>query len=518
MTQPDRTAAAGGQPDAFQQGLAQAVQCLQRGDAATALARLKPMLAQRGEHPVLLRLAGMAERMQGNLDTAIDHLRHAARLAPDDPLVASSLGLSLIAGGQIDAGIAALQGAAESAPGQAAMWNNLGKALLDADRVDEAIEPLQRAVALDPAMDPARFNLAYAQRLSGQGAQAAEQYRAVLADKIDDGEAWIGLAQLKSGVMDQADIDLLKARLARKELDPRDRIAMDFALADASHDLGHYADAFAAYQRGNAGVRSLHPWDGEAASLRATAMRETDFPLAEGDADPVRVIFVVGLPRSGTSLTEQILGCHTRVHAGGELAVLSRLLGGKPPESRTPAEWRALGRQYLEQAMPRDSKATVLTDKRPENWLLAGAALAMLPNARIVVCRRDRLETGFSCFRQRFSAGNQLFSYDFASIARFWQDFDRTSRHWRQRYPDRVLNLDYDAMVREPEPAIRRLLDFCLLDFEPACLAPERSARSIHTLSATQVRRPIRPSTPAAERYGVLLDPLRQALAAADRP
>lgn len=501
----------------LQAALVPAVQDLQRGDAGAALARLKPLLAQHRDHPVLLRLAGMAERMQGNLDAAIDYLRHATRLAPDDPLVTSSLGLSLVARGESAAGIAALQRAAELAPAQAAMWNNLGKALLDDGQVAAAVTPLQKAVERDPAMDPARFNLAYALRLTGEGEQAARQYRAVLANQPDDGEAWIGLAQLKSGVMGQTDMDALKSRLQRTALDPRDRIAMDFALADAAHDLEQYAEAFAAYQRANGGVRKLHPWDGEAASRRAQAVRASNWSLAAGESDPVRVVFVVGLPRSGTSLTEQILGCHSEVHAGGELAVLSKLIGNSALASRTPAEWKVLGRKYLAEALPADSNATVLTDKRPENWLLVGAALAMLPNARVVVCRRDRLETGFSCFRQRFSAGNQLFSYDFPSIARFWRDFDRTCRHWSECFPERVLEFDYDAMVQNPEPAIRRLLAFCRLDFEPACLAPERSERSVHTLSATQVRKPIRPSTPAAEHYGALLDPLRQAFLATDR-
>lgn len=511
-----------GLPDAVAKSAASAVAALQRGDAAVAADALQSLLGQAPEHVGLLRLTGMAERHRGNLDVARQLLLRAEELAPDDALVASSLGLTSLQSGAVEAGLSELRRACDLAPQVATMWNNLGKALLDHQRLAEAIAPLQRAVALDGGLRPARYALAYALGNDGDIDGAAAQYRALLALRRDDGEAWIGLAQLKRQLLGADDLAVMQAQLARKDLHPADRIALEYACADTLHGRGEYAAAFAAWQRANAGVRARHPWDRQAFVTHADAALAQDWPVATAGDLGRRVLFVVGLPRSGTSIVEQILACHSQVVAAGESEALGQVLraeaqrrGGNYPQALaglTATEWKRLGQDYLGRLAARLPPGSVVSDKLPGNWLYLGAALAMLPNARVIVCRRDPVEVGFSCFRQRFGGAAQGFSYALEDIGLFWRHFDAAIRHWRAHRPAQVFELAYEALVADPEPSIRTLLDFCDLPFEVACLHPERNPRAVRTMSATQVRRPLRPGTAVADRYGALLDPLRAAL------
>lgn len=499
-----------------------AVQALQSGQADAARNRFEQLLQRAPDDADLLRLTGMAQRMCGRLEQAVATLERAVRAAPDDPLAASSFGLTCLALGWRDKGLAELRRACDLAPQAAALWNNLGKALIDHGRVGDALQPLQTALDRDPGMSQARFSLAYALTVSGQADHAAHHYRQLLQQRPDDGEAWMGLAQLKSGQLDDQDIRTLQALLAGDGGDPGNRIALGFALGQALHDRQRYAEAFAAWEQANWLLCQRKPWDPRDFSARVDAAVAADWPVPDLPAVRPRVIFIVGLPRSGTSLTEQILACHPDVVAGGELGTLSHVLeeelahrSGRWPDGlpQLPVpRWQQLGADYLARARHGLGAQPVLTDKRPGNWLFVPAAINMLPDARIVVCRRDPLEACFSCWRNRFSYDNQLFANDFESLAAHWHDFDRASRHWRERFPRRVLDFSYEALVEDKETAIRQLLDFCGLEFDPACLHPERGSGAVRTLSATQVRKPLRKGSAVAERYGELLDPLRRLL------
>jgi len=152
------------------------------------------------------------------------------------------------------------------------------------------------------------------------------------------------------------------------------------------------------------------------------------------------------------------------------------------------------------------------TDKLPENWLLAGAALAMLPGAKVIDCRRDAVETCWSCYKQLFAPGRVGFTYDFATLAAYWHDYDRLCRLWAERYPAQVRVQRYETSVAAPEAETRALLAFCGLDFDAACLRPHEAPRSVRSASAAQVRQPLRSDTARAHHYAELLAPLRELL------
>ena len=207
------------------------------------------------------------------------------------------------------------------------------------------------------------------------------------------------------------------------------------------------------------------------------------------------------------------------VEGAGELPDLPQVLAeesrrrGQPfPQwvaSMSPADWQRLGQRYLERTAHWRRQRPVFTDKLPNNWMYIGAIRAMLPGAHVIACRRDPLETCFSCYRQHM-AGNE-YTRTFDDLAAFWRDFDRSVRDWHALHPSQVFEHEYERLLAAPEDHIRRLLDFCGLPFEPACLSFNENRREVRSPSATQVRQPLHDTT-RAPRYGALLDPLRAAL------
>jgi tetratricopeptide (TPR) repeat protein len=369
-----------------------------------------------------------------------------------------------------------------------------------------------------------KIRLAHALRALGRIDDAERLLRAMLARDPADSEVWLALAGLKTRPLSTDDIAALEPLLQRPNLKPGERISLQFTLAKAFDDHGRYADAFAQYLQGNAAARHLHPWQAAHFSqfvddiLRVFAQPSASAPAGLGE----EVIFIVSLPRSGSSLTEQILASHPQIDGGGELGATTTVIEAESRRRQqpfplwvpaaTPDDWQRMGRHYLEVTKRWQRPGMCFTDKLPGNWSRTGLIMAMLPGARVIDCRRDPVESCFSCFRTLFSQANQPFSYDLDDIAAYWRDYDRASRHWQALYPARYRVQKYESLVAEPEQQIRELLDFCGVPFDPACLRHHETARSVRTASAAQVREPIRRDTARANKYGALLDPLRAAL------
>ena len=493
----------------------------QRPDVAEH--ELRTALLQAPAHPEVERLLALALRAQGKNAEALELLRQAAQRWPADVLVQNGLGTALDACGEREAAIAAFRRACELAPQAAPLWANLGKTLCDYGLFEEAVPALERVVAMtDHAAS--KIRLAHALRALGRIDDAERLLRTMLERDPTDSQVWLALAGLKTRPLSAHDIAAVEALLQRQNLKPGERISLQFTLAKAYDDHGRYADAFAQYTQGNAGIRQMHPWQAAYFSrfvddvIRIFAQPTAIAPGGLGD----EVIFIVSLPRSGSSLTEQILASHPSIDGGGELDATTTVIEAestrrqKPfplwvPEA-TPADWQHMGRHYLELTKRWQRPGMRFTDKLPGNWSRVGLIMAMLPGARVIDCRRDPVESCFSCFRNLFSQANQPFSYDLGDIAAYWHDYDRASRHWQELYPTRYRVQQYETLVAEPEPQIRQLLDFCGVPFDPACLRHHENTRSVRTASAAQIREPIRRDTARAHKYGALLDPLRVAL------
>lgn len=501
--------------------------------ASAALSRREPDVAETALIGVLAlapdcveaqRLLGVTQQARGDHPQAVMILRQALALRPGDALIHMNLGVSLHAGGDPEAALASFRQACALAPDLAAAWFNLGRMFKLRARPAEACEALERALRLAPTHLTARLVLAEVQTSLGEVALATANYRELLRRHPGHPDAWIALANLKVERFSREDVSQLRRALQPTGLTVDARVSLGFALAKALEDQEHYPAAFAALRQANSLKRRHLHWDAVAARAEVDAILDAFARPVSAVPEPQageEVIFIVSLPRSGSTLAEQILASHPQVEGADELTDLQQVIDAESARrgqtfphwvpSATAADWARLGQDYLARTEHHRRRRPRFTDKNLINWQFVGAAMAMLPGARVVNCRRDPLESCFGCYRQLFVSGN-LFSYNLGEMASRWSDYDRLSRHWQALYPHRFFEHAYESLLAEPEAQTRRLLEFCGLDYDPACLQFHRTQRAVRTASAAQVRQPLRRDTARSARYGDQLGGLRALL------
>lgn len=481
-----------------------------------------------GEVPLqheVLRLKGIVQTRRGHFTEAATTLRLGLSHHPDDALALNDLGSALASAGQPGEALQAWQEATRLDPDFAMGWFNLGRNLQQQGESEAALAALQRAGERAPELLPAHILAGDALVHLGRFEQAEACYRRALAHHPSCGDAWRGLANIKTRPLSDTDIETLAARLKRMDVADSDRIAMGFALGKALEDRGRYPEAFAALATANGRMRRLSPWRADLFGKHVTRMLEAASALPapiDGHLGH-EVIFIVGLPRSGSTLFEQILAAHPEVEGASELNDLDAVLSEESRRRRQSfldwvgsadaEDWQRLGRQYLARTARWRRECPRHTDKLPENWLYVGVLAAMLPGARIVDARRDPLEAGWSCFKQQFYRLPH-FACDLGDIAAYTHDYQRAMTAWHDADPRRIRIQRYEALLGDPEGEIRALLAFCQLPFDAACLDYHQAMRSVRTPSASQVRQPLRRDTARAAHYGDLLAPLREGLAA----
>ena len=492
-------------------------------DPARAESLLVQACRQAPAHPEPLRYLAILQLHTRRAPQAVDTLQRALARTPGDALLHSDLGSARAACGHADAALDSWRRACELDPAQPTPWFNLGRNLQQRGDTDAAITALQRATALAPALLPAQVLLGDALAHAGRFEESAARYREALRLHPACGDAWRGLSNIKTVPLDEADAALLRAQLQRRDLSSADRVAMGHALGKLEEDHGRYDAAYVAFQAANGLQKQLTPWRAQAFeryvedALAATASLPPPLDPALGQ----EVIFIVGLPRSGSTLFEQILAAHPLVEGAGELPDLGIVLqqeslrrGRAYPQwvaEASATDWDRLGRDYLARTARWRSRHPRFTDKHPDNWKHAGVLRAMLPGATVIETRREPLETAWSCYKQQFYA-QPHFANDLADIACYLRGCERAMTAWRARDPARLFLHRYESLLEDPEPAIRGLLRDCGLAFDAACLAPHRATRSVRTASAAQVRQPLRAGTARAIAYGSLLDPLASLL------
>jgi len=340
-----------------------------------------------------------------------------------------------------------------------------------------------------------------------------------------DGMAWWSLSNLKSARFSDSEVEKLQegSRVARGAAQ---KVFFEFALASAYDQRDEVEAAFAHYREGNQLKRLLEHWDRAEFSRWLESLREA-MQAVEISSRPAnwrgpRPVFLVSLPRSGSTLTEQILAAHSGITAAGELPWIPQVMATESKRRQSSVatwaaklgadEWRRLGAEYLGLCRPWYSDTPVFTDKLPGNLSHVGVILAMLPDALVIHVRRDAMDVCWSCYRQLFISGAG-FANDFSDLAAYWQDQQRHMAYWQGRFPDRVLSVDYELLVTHPERETRKLLHFLDLPFEAACLEPHTANRAVLTPSALQVRQKIHTRGIGHwQRYAACLDELSAAL------
>ena len=501
----------------------------QREWAQQRLADLKrtvdAMFALVPEDPAAVRLSGMVAQRLGDHERAVACLRRVLSAWPKDPDLHMDLGRALRARGDADAGIAAMQQACAIAPDRAETWFHLGEALVADARAEAAIEALQKARDLDPQKAGIGVSLARILAVAGRVDDAAHEFRRVLQREPGNADAWLGLSNLNTVRFDAADTRQLQAAWEDVKRTDTERERIGFSYARALEDRGDYAVAFDVLAEANASRHRRSTWNAASERRLVAAIRKAfaGEVQASSDAGSGReVIFIAGMPRSGTTLVEQILASHPEVEGANELKALPKLIGLETRRGRgafplwvpgtTTDDWRRLGQAYLEETARWRTVKPRYVDKNLTNWLLVGAVLAMLPAARVVIVRRDPVETCLACYRQCFGEPIE-FADDLRDLATCYANFLALTRFWRERDPDRVLDFEYETLVAQPEASIGRLLDFCKLPPSRECLEFHKTRRAIFSVpSAAQVREPLRAKTARSALYGSKLDPLRQYL------
>jgi tetratricopeptide (TPR) repeat protein len=396
---------------------------------------------------------------------------------------------------------------------------------------EQALRIFRELAAQTPENAELHLSAAHALKTLGRQPESVEAYRAAAATRPSFGDAYWSLANLKTYRFTDEEIARMRAQEAASDTLPVDRYHLCFALGKALEDRTEYAESFHYYARGNAFKRAESRYDAdhmERSLKQQAAVCSAEFLAARHGwgcpvADP---IFILGLPRAGSTLLEQILASHSQVEGTMELAEIPRLalrLSGREhrrAEGRYPGvlqelsaeQFRRLGEKFIADTQIYRRGKRFFIDKMPNNFRHIGLIHLILPNARIIDARREPMACCFSNFKQLFASG-QEFTYGLEDIARYYRNYVELMAHWDTALPGRILRVQHEELVEDLEGNVRRLLEFCGLDFEPQCLEFHKTERSVRTASSEQVRRPIfKEGLDQWRNFEPWLEPLKRAL------
>jgi tetratricopeptide (TPR) repeat protein len=504
---------------------------------------------------LLANLGGSLEQM-GRYDDAIQRYEAALELQPELAEIRRSLADALLNVGRTNDALREITQAVSSGRPSFALKVSLGNILNAAGRVDDAIQCFEDLLRAQSDL-PIHGNLAKALRKKGRYKEAIEQYEKLLAkdpDNIDGhfdlgvvyhdlgekddariafrkavqldntcAKAWHGISTVSKNAFDDGEIEILLKLQRDSDTSHDKRVLLAFALGKHFENTGRHEDAARQYLMANSLKREEFDYDIEN-DLRAFHNIQTSFDetLLEKwssagltDNSP---IFIIGMPRSGTTLIEQILASHPQVHGAGEREILTNSILNVFPitngsdytgtlDDATSEKFRNVASNYLG-GFP-DIVADYVTDKMPHNFLHVGMIRILFPNASIVHCRRNPHDTCFSIYKHLFGVRSHPYAYDLQELARYYNAYAKLMNHWDEVMPGEIHTVDYETMIDAQEQTTRELLDACGLEWDPACLEFHKYERPIATISATQVRQPVyRSSIGAWKPYEKMLGPL----------
>lgn len=395
----------------------------------------------------------------------------------------------------------------------------------------EALQIYEKVLKHYPNQAKAQMSYGHTLKTVGRLDESIDAYRKCINQSPEVGEAYWSLANLKTFRFSEDDIEKMRQQVTAEGGDANDQSHLAFALGKALEDFGEFDESFKFYRRGNVIRRIEHKHDQKINVFEAVrqvrTLHDNFFEARKGCGDPSPdPIFIVGLPRAGSTLLEQILASHSQVEGTSELPdiiSISRKLGGKSRQNpagkypeclakMTADQFRDLGESYLDTTRIQRSNTPFFIDKMPNNFRHIGLIHLILPNAKIIDARRHPMGGCFSGFKQLFASG-QTFTYGLDDIGKYYRDYVRLMDHWDRVLPGRVYRVEYEEMVADTETQIRALLDYCKLDFEEQCLRFYETDRAIRTPSSEQVRKPIyKEGLEQWRNFESHLGPLKQAL------
>jgi tetratricopeptide (TPR) repeat protein len=511
----------------------EAERALNRRDYRLAHELCLKVLTRRPDSADAFFLLAMIAAAHDNFPKAAELIERSLRLDPANAEYHAQLGRCLIALQRPREAFEAAAQALSLTPQGALTLDTIGVVMTRAGAHAEALDPFRLAVAADGTKAPYFYNLGASLQFTGDFNSAALAYRKALAIDPLYYRAWSSLAQVSRVPFTDAEVGTLDALLAEQSLDADSELHLCHALAKQCEDVGRYSDSFAYLERGKRRKRQAIHYSFESDRALFAAAKQ---PVATGVNASTRgcesrePIFIVGMPRTGTTLVERILSSHPSVFAAGELTNFALVLKRETrtasrlvldPETLAAAEsvdLARVGAEYVASTRPRTGRTPHFIDKMPLNFFYAGLIHRALPNARIICLRRNPLDTALSNYRQLFATSFSYYNYayDLLDAGRYFIEFDALAKHWMQTIPENYCEVHYESVVADTEAEARRLVAFCGLDWDPACLAFEQNAAPVATASSVQVRQPIyRTAVERWRRYENELAPLKAMLAGA---
>lgn len=506
--------------------------------------------------------AGIAHHREGRKEEAERCYRQVLDVAPNQPDALNLLGVLAAEAGMHDLAVDLMRRALMTRPKDPNILNNLGHALSEVHQYEEARDHLERAIALKPDFDEAKYNLGRALRFldeperalalwqevwdadnrvyaalngitnlyadQGRFEEAEKTAREVIARLPEASAGYLSLAHVHKFREDDGTLARIETMLENKDLDEAEQTALHYAAGKICDDLKQFDKAFVHFDTANRAAHKAydHKPIEHYRQMRKTIFSKRFYRDRQGWGHQSDVpVFIVGMPRSGTTLTEQILSAHPEVFGAGELETMERMAGLAEAIAPTRDEFpksalkltavgaELVGRRYVEDLRRRaDRPARRITDKMPHNFELLGLIALALPNAKIIHCRRNPLDTSLSCWTKNF---NESHSYNrsLTDLGRYYRGYADMMAHWREVLPIEILDIDYEDYTRDLEGTARKLVSFVGLDWDSRCLEFHKTDRTVRTASQWQVRQPIYTSSVARWRnYVAHLQPLIEAL------
>ena len=487
--------------------LAEAAELHRSGNHKEAEKIYRDILKEDPDNVSAIRLlALLAMKLEHYRDAAV-LLKQAVKLAPDFRAALLDLGHAQTELHEVEEAVATIERAIALDPTSYGGYIALANALARSSRTGEAVAAYLKAAELRPEIAGTYLGLGNVLKTLGYQREAIEAYRKGISIQPGFAELYWSLSNLKTYRFEPGEIDAMKAELAKQDLGDNATVHFCFALGKASEDAGEYPQAFEYYERGNALRRTQEKYDpvdteviGE--RIRAVFSKEFIAGNAGGGQPGVRPIFIVGMPRSGSTLIEQILASHAKVEATHELPEGGRLIKfidkriadrGHYPEavsSFSAEDFAKLGKRYDDETRRYRSGAPYFIDKMPNNFANLGLLSLILPDALCINAMRNPMDTCLSCYKQLFARG-QSFTYDLDDLGCYYLEYRRMMDHWHSVMPGRILDVHYEEVVDDLETQVRRLLDHCGLPWDDACLDFHNTKRAVRTASSEQVRQPI---------------------------
>ncbi|MDA8689342.1 tetratricopeptide repeat protein, partial [Rhodobacteraceae bacterium] len=427
---------------------------------------------------------------------AIEVYKQAVLLKPNSADAYNYLGVALKDQGKLDEAIASFNKALSLKPDYAEAYNNMGNVLKKQGKLEETISSYNKALSFRPDYADAYNNMGVALQDQGKFEEAISSYNKALSFKPDYAEAHRHLSSLIKYKPDCTQVALVAEIIERTDLKEDDRCHLHYTFAKMTEDLGDLDTAYENYVAGGKLRQKLLSYDFKQDELRFEQIKNTAPKLKEfAFKKPIKAttntpIFILGMPRSGTTLVEQIISSHSQVRGAGELPFLGRFgsslcYGNQIINLENILKMR---NAYLNELIKVSNECPFVTDKMPQNFLFIGLLLKALPEAKVIHVKRDPAATCWSNFKQHFSAKGLGYSYNLKDTVKYFKLYQDLMQFWDEQYSEYIYHLDYDKLTIEQEPETRKLIEYLKLGWEDDCLSPHKNKRSVRTASQQQVR------------------------------